>query len=77
MDSLSAACPDGCFVTPTLVAIEDTDSPLVQEEIFGPINCLERFYDETDVVRRTNATRYRLAQLARAPHRRGRDRWLW
>ena len=59
--SLSAACPDGCFVTPTLVAIEDTDSPLVQEEIFGPIICLERFYDETDAVRRANATRYGLA----------------
>jgi len=51
----------GAFVTPTLFSIEDPTSPLVQEEIFGPMVSLERFSDEAQAVDLANATRYGLA----------------
>ncbi|MFD1911868.1 aldehyde dehydrogenase family protein [Halodurantibacterium flavum] len=51
----------GAFVTPSLFEIDDVASPLVQEEIFGPLISLERFSDEAGAVSRANATRYGLA----------------
>tara|TARA_R110001599_G_scaffold347637_1_gene574105 strand:- start:965 stop:2428 length:1464 start_codon:yes stop_codon:yes gene_type:complete len=53
--------PDGCFVSPTLVAVNDVRMPLVQEEVFGPILTLERFSSEEEAVVQANATRYGLA----------------
>ena len=52
---------NGCFVTPSLLSVDDLDSYFVQEEVFGPIVCLEKFSDEADGIRRANATRYGLA----------------
>ncbi|WP_099867218.1 aldehyde dehydrogenase family protein [Pararhizobium haloflavum] len=52
---------DGAFLTPTLFAIDDVRSPLVQEELFGPIVSVETFADEAEAVAKANATRYGLA----------------
>lgn len=51
----------GAFLTPTLYRIEDVASPLVQEELFGPIVSVERFADEAEAVHKANATPYGLA----------------
>jgi betaine-aldehyde dehydrogenase len=51
----------GAFLTPTLFRIEDATSPLVQEELFGPIASVETFADEAEAVAKANATRYGLA----------------
>ncbi|WP_035713236.1 aldehyde dehydrogenase family protein [Azorhizobium doebereinerae] len=51
----------GFFLTPTLVAHEDTGAFFVQEEIFGPLLVIERFADERDAVRRANHTDFGLS----------------
>lgn len=51
----------GAFVTPTVVATGETQSFLVQDELFGPVVTLERFRDEGEAVSLANATRYGLA----------------
>jgi acyl-CoA reductase-like NAD-dependent aldehyde dehydrogenase len=51
-----AALPTGAFVTPTLYRIDDVTSPLVQEELFGPIVSIERFATEAEAVAKANAT---------------------
>jgi acyl-CoA reductase-like NAD-dependent aldehyde dehydrogenase len=51
----------GTFLSPTLVAHEDTAAFFVQEEIFGPLVVIERFSDEKDAVRRANHTQYGLS----------------
>ncbi|MEP9349468.1 aldehyde dehydrogenase family protein [Xanthobacter sp. KR7-225] len=55
------ALEKGCFLTPTLVAHEDTGAFFMQEEIFGPLVVIERFADEKDAVRRANHTQYGLS----------------
>lgn len=52
---------NGAFITPTLFRIDDLNSPLVQEELFGPIVSIETFGDEAEAAHRANATRYGLA----------------
>ena len=52
---------NGAFLTPTLFRIDNLQSALVQEELFGPIVCVERFADEAEAVARANATPYGLA----------------
>lgn len=51
----------GAFITPSLIAVDDLSSTLIQEELFGPVLVLERFSTEDEAVRRANATRYSLA----------------
>jgi len=51
----------GAFVTPTLFGIDDVSSPLVQEELFGPIVSLETWGDEAEAVAKANASAYGLA----------------
>lgn len=51
----------GAFIAPSLIAVEDLGSPLVQNELFGPVMVIERFKDEDEAVLRANATRYGLA----------------
>ena len=51
----------GAFIAPSLIAVDDLASPLVQNELFGPVMVIERFGDEDDAVLRANATRYGLA----------------
>ncbi len=51
----------GSFYRPCLLEVEDLDVPLVQEEIFAPVATFEVFDDETDALRRANATGFGLA----------------
>lgn len=51
----------GAFLTPTLFRIDNLDSPLVQEELFGPIVSIETFETESEAVAKANATRFSLA----------------
>lgn len=51
----------GAFYKPALVAVQDLESPLIQQEIFGPVATFETFTDENDAVARANATEYGLA----------------
>ncbi len=58
----------GCYVSPTLFRIDDTDHWLVQGELFGPIVSLESFEDENEAVAKANATRFGLAASVYTPH---------
>lgn len=63
---LRGGAPDGplssgAFLTPTLFKIDDVQSPLVQEELFGPIVSIETFETEAEAVKKANATEYGLA----------------
>ncbi|MGH3323769.1 MAG: aldehyde dehydrogenase family protein, partial [Streptomyces sp.] len=51
----------GHFVTPAAVTDVPLDSPLVQDDIFGPLLTLETFDDEDGAVEAANATPYGLA----------------
>ncbi len=51
----------GAFLTPTLFRIDNVQSSLVQEELFGPIVSVETFGDEAEAVAKANATDYGLA----------------
>lgn len=51
----------GNFVTPTLVAHNDTNAFFSQEEIFGPFVVLEKFEDEKEAVARANNTVFGLS----------------
>ena len=51
----------GAFITPSLIEVDDLASPLIQEEIFGPVLIIERFTDEAEAIHRSNATDYGLA----------------
>jgi acyl-CoA reductase-like NAD-dependent aldehyde dehydrogenase len=52
---------NGAFLTPSLFRIDNLDSSLVQEELFGPIVSVETFDDEVEAVMKANATVYGLA----------------
>ncbi|MFI6760915.1 aldehyde dehydrogenase family protein [Micromonospora sp. NPDC050417] len=57
-----AAVPDrGHFVAPTVLADVDPDSPLAQEEIFGPVLAVIPFDDDDHAVTIANNSRYGLA----------------
>jgi len=63
---LRGAVPDqlpkeGAFIRPSLAVIENLDSALIQEELFGPLLVLERFSDDGEAVARANATQFGLA----------------
>ncbi len=51
----------GAFLTPTLFRIENLQSSLVQDELFGPIVSIETFADEAEAVAKANATVFGLA----------------
>lgn len=56
--------PDGLpghFVTPAAVTGLEVGSPLVQEDLFGPLLSVEEFDDEAGAVAAANATSYGLA----------------
>ncbi|MCK9513868.1 MAG: aldehyde dehydrogenase family protein [Pigmentiphaga sp.] len=53
--------PGSAFLTPTLVAVDDLESPYIQEELFGPLLVIESFEGDADALRRANATRFGLA----------------
>lgn len=51
----------GAYFRPALLGVRDTDSPLVQKELFGPVATFETFGTEEEAVRKANATQYGLA----------------
>jgi betaine-aldehyde dehydrogenase len=56
--------PDGLrghFLTPALVTDVEVSSPLVQEDIFGPVLMLESYSSQDDAVALSNATPFGLA----------------
>ena len=55
------ALAPGTFVEPTVFGDVDPDSPLAQEEIFGPVLAVTPFDDEEQGVALANRTRYGLA----------------
>jgi betaine-aldehyde dehydrogenase len=55
------ALADGYFVEPTIFADCRDDMTIVREEIFGPVMAVLSFDDETEVLRRANATPFGLA----------------
>jgi aldehyde dehydrogenase (NAD+) len=52
---------DGFFVEPTVFADAEPGSPLVEDEIFGPVLAVVPFDTEDEAVTLANATRYGLA----------------
>ena len=51
----------GYFVRPTVVEVQDPDSPIAQEELFGPVLCVIPYDDEDHALAIANGTRYGLA----------------
>ncbi|MFW2541077.1 aldehyde dehydrogenase family protein [Primorskyibacter sp. 2E107] len=53
--------PEGCFYPPTLISGLSSASPLMQEEIFGPVLVSSTFRTPSEAVEIANNTRYGLA----------------
>ena len=51
----------GAFLSPSLVALEHGPSPLLADEVFGPVMSVQRFADEAEGIAKANASRYGLA----------------
>jgi acyl-CoA reductase-like NAD-dependent aldehyde dehydrogenase len=49
------------YYLPSLVEVADPTTPIVQQEVFGPVATFEVFESEADAVRLANATEYGLA----------------
>jgi len=60
-EPLDGPLAGGAFIRPSLLQVEKLDSPIVQEEFFGPVLNLETFADEGEAVARANATRFGLS----------------
>jgi acyl-CoA reductase-like NAD-dependent aldehyde dehydrogenase len=60
---LRGGIPDAgsAFYSPSLLEIDDPQSPLVQHEVFGPVATFEVFGTEAEAVRLANVTEYGLA----------------
>ncbi|WP_050525363.1 aldehyde dehydrogenase family protein [Pseudorhodobacter aquimaris] len=54
-------CPEGCFYPPTLITGLGAASPLMQEEIFGPVLVSMTFRTPSEAVELANNSRYGLA----------------
>lgn len=52
--------PGGAYYQPSLVEVDRLDVPLVQDELFGPVQTFEIFDDEADAVRMANGTAFGL-----------------
>lgn len=52
--------PGGAYYQPSLVEVDRLDVPLVQEELFGPVQTFEIFDNEADAVRMANGTTFGL-----------------
>jgi acyl-CoA reductase-like NAD-dependent aldehyde dehydrogenase len=51
---------DGAFYPPTVIAGVTNDSPVAQEEIFGPVVTIVPFEDEKEAIKLANAVKYGL-----------------
>jgi betaine-aldehyde dehydrogenase len=52
---------NSAYYRPSLIEVSDLDTPIVQQEVFGPVATFEVFDTEADAVHRANATEYGLA----------------
>jgi aldehyde dehydrogenase (NAD+)/betaine-aldehyde dehydrogenase len=55
-----AGLADGAYFQPTLIAGVDPTSTIAQEEIFGPVLTVNRFFDEDEAIGLANGTEYGL-----------------
>lgn len=55
-----AQLADGAYFAPTVIADVDPASPIAQEEIFGPVLTVNRFFDEDEAISLANGTQYGL-----------------
>ena len=53
----------GYFIKPTIFVNPDPESPVVKNEIFGPVMVIQTFVCEEDALRLANGTVYGLAGL--------------
>jgi betaine-aldehyde dehydrogenase len=53
--------PSTAFYQPSLLEVDDPTTPIVQQEVFGPVATFEIFASESDAVRLANITDYGLA----------------
>jgi len=51
----------GSFYRPALLGVQNLTSPLIQQELFGPVATFEVFDGEAEAIERANATEYGLA----------------
>jgi acyl-CoA reductase-like NAD-dependent aldehyde dehydrogenase len=51
----------GAFIEPSILAVDDLDDPIVQEEFFGPVVNIERYSSLSEAIEKANATRFGLA----------------
>jgi len=51
----------GAFITPSLVRVRDPGSPLLTDEVFGPVLSLQTFDGDDEAVAKANASRFGLA----------------
>jgi aldehyde dehydrogenase (NAD+) len=58
---LTGELADGYFINPTVFVDVDPQSPLAQNEVFGPVLAVSRFSDEADAVHIANDSPYGLA----------------
>lgn len=67
-----ARLADGAYFSPTIIDDADPASPIAQEEIFGPVLTVNRFWTEDEAIELANGTQYGLlgavwtADLSRA-----------
>lgn len=64
IDTMGDKPGKGYFVSPTVFDGVDSQSPLAQEEIFGPILSVMPFKTEAEAIQLANGTRYGLAATA-------------
>ena len=55
------ALAKGAYLRPAVLEVEDNQTRVAQEEIFGPVACVIRFKDEEDLVQQANDTVFGLA----------------
>ncbi|SHF52202.1 aldehyde dehydrogenase (NAD+) [Loktanella atrilutea] len=60
-ETYQTQAPDGCFFPPTLITGLSPASPLMQQEIFGPVLVATTFRTPAEAVEIANSTRYGLA----------------
>ena len=53
----------GLFYAPTLIRPRSNDSEVVQNEIFGPVLCIQTFSDEAEAIELANSTVYGLSGI--------------
>jgi betaine-aldehyde dehydrogenase len=59
--STDPALVGGAFYLPTLLEVTDSALPIVQQEVFGPVQVAQRFSTEDEAVALANATEYGLS----------------